>query len=333
MGGKKGNKIRLLYLADILKKYTDEENSLSSAELIKKLEEKGISAERKAIYDDVSVLCECGMDIIKTRYPKAGYYLASREFEVPEIYLLADAVQAAGFISHGKTRELVKKLENMLSQSQAKSINRSVYIDNRNKCANEEIFYSIDAATRAVSEGKKLVFKYCRRTLDETGEIITSEKEMTVSPYALTWSGNHYYLVCNNEKYDNLMNLRLDRMKKVTVTEKTARHFSEVSDYKNYFDTADYAQKTFNMFDGEQTEVTLRCKAELLEQILDRFTDKVSVTDVRDGYFTVRTQALVSDGFADWILQFDNGIKVCSPKTLSDMIYDKARKILENYEK
>lgn len=333
MGGRRGQKIRLLYLADILKQYTDDDHPLSAAELIEKLEEKDISVERKAIYDDISVLCEYGMDIINTRVPRAGYYLASRDFEVPEIHILSDAVQAAGFISYRKTRELVGKLNEMLSKNQAGEMGRRVYIDNRNKCTNEEIFYNIDAASRAIAGCKKLSLRYCRRGFDESGKITQNERVMTVSPYALCWSGDHYYLVCNYEKYDNLMQLRLDRMKKVTVTEQPWRHFSEVSEYTHVFDVADYAQKSFNMFGGELQRITLRCRRELLEQIIDRFTDKISIRDVDAESFSFSANALISDGLIDWIMQFGAAVTVLEPHTLRSQVEKTAREICKNYEK
>ncbi len=332
MGGAKGQKIRLLYLADILRKYTDEGNPLSAAELIEKLSDMGQSVERKAIYDDISVLKEYGMDIINTRIPKSGYYLADRDFEIPEIYLLSDAVQAAGFISHRKTRELIKKLEGMLSRNQAKEVGRSVYIDNRNKCENEEIFYNIDSATRAVSEGKKITFKYVRRELGDDGKIGENIKQMTVSPYALAWAGDHYYLVCNNEKYDNLMHLRLDRMKKVTVLDSPSRNFSEVSEYKTYFDIADYAQKSFNMYGGELQNITFRCDKQLLEQVIDRFTDKISIKNCTDTHFEFTAKALVSEGLVNWIMQFGDSVSVLCPPTLRQSIKEKAEKICKSYK-
>ncbi|MBQ1231186.1 MAG: WYL domain-containing protein [Clostridia bacterium] len=332
MGGTKGQKIRLLYLADIFRKYTDEEHPLSSASLIEKLEEYGISAERKAIYDDISVLCEYGLDIIKTRVPYSGFYLSEREFEIPEIYLLSDAVQAASFISRKKTVDMIEKLEKMLSRSQAKSVSRSVYIDNRNKCSNEEIFYNIDAATRAIESGKKLSLTYCRREIGESG-IVTQEKKMIVSPYGLLWSGNHYYLVCNNEKYDNLMHLRLDRMKKVSVAEGDLRHFSEVSEYKNYFDIADYAQKTFNMFGGELKNITLLCDNAILEQIIDRFTDKISIRREGEERFSFTAKALISDGLIDFIMQFSDAVEVIAPADVREMVQKKAERIWKKYQK
>ncbi|MBQ8550423.1 MAG: WYL domain-containing protein [Clostridia bacterium] len=332
MGGIKGQRIRLLYLADIFKKYTDEEHPLSAGDLIDMLSEKGIPVERKAIYGDISLLCEYGMDILKTRVPKSGYYLASREFETPEIYLLADAVQAADFISRKKSRELIEKLESMLSDNEAREIRSRVYIDSRNKCQNEEIFYSIDAATRAITENKKLTFKYTKRVLDEGGKITLSERQLKVSPFALVWADDHYYLVCNYEKYDNLMQLRLDRMKKAHVLDEPARDYREVSEYKNYFDVADYASKAFNMFGGEQSQVTLRCKSDKLEQILDRFGDKISVRNVENDTFTFKADALISEGLVNWIMEFGDAVEVLSPQHLRDSIKQRCEKIYSYYK-
>ncbi len=331
MGKVKGQRIKLLYLADIFKKHTDENHPLNAGELIERLENLGIEVERKAIYGDISLLCEYGMDIIKTRLPKPGYYLATREFETPEIYLLADAVQAADFISHKKSRELLEKLEGMLSENEAGDIRRRVYIDNRTKCKNEEIFYSIDAASRAIKDSKKLTFKYCRRNL-ENGKIVLSEKQMKVSPYALVWADDHYYLVCNYEKYDNLMQLRLDRMRKTVVSDEKARNFSEVSEYKNSFDVADYASKAFSMFGGEQAKITLRCKNGMLEQIIDRFGDKISVRECGEDTFVFDAEALISEGLVNFIMQFGDTLEVIKPLSLRELIKEKCEKIYTYYK-
>ncbi len=332
MSGIKGQRIRLLYLAEILKKYTDEEHPLNAAELIERIADKGIPVERKAIYGDISLLQEAGMDIIKTRIPKSGYYLASREFELPEIYLLADAVQAADFISYRKSRELIEKLESMLSENEAGEIRRRIYIDNRAKCDNEEIFYSIDAASRAIAEHKKMTLKYCKRVLSDDGKIKEETKQRKVSPYALVWADDHYYLVCNYEKYDNLMHLRLDRIKKATVVDEPSRDFREVSEYKNHFDVADYAQKSFNMYGGELQSVTLRCKRDKLEQVIDRFGEKISIRNCTDTHFEFKAEALISEGLVGWIMQFGDALEVRSPESLRERIRLAAEKICEYHK-
>ena len=324
MESRRNGKLKILYIIDILKKYSDEDHPLSAKEICSYLEDYDISAERKAIYDDIENLIFYGFDIIKTRTPKSGVFLASRDFEIPEIYLLTDAVQSADFITPKKTRELVSKLDSMLSVEQAKLRQRSTYIEYNHKCSNEEIYITIDSLRRAIELGKKVTLRYISRKLGSGRSIESREKVFKVSPYALIWTDDHYYLVCNNEKYDNLMHLRLDRMKSVSHTEETSRHFRECSDYTEVFDTSDYISKAFNMFGGEQSEIELSCDERILEQIIDRFSEKIHITGRDDGRFTFRTKALVSDGLVGWLMQFGTDIEVLSPdvlrKTLSERI-------------
>lgn len=331
MEPRKSSKLKILYIIDILRKYSDEEHPINASEICDRLAEYDITAERKAIYDDIDNLVSYGFDIIKTRTPRSGYFLASREFELPEIYLLTDAVQSADFITPKKTRELVAKLEDMMSKEQAKARQNSIYIEYKNKCDNEEIYFSIDTLRTAIEKGKKVSLKYRTRQIDENRKISVNEREFKVSPYALIWMEDHYYLVCNNEKYDNLMHLRLDRMKKVSCCEEKARHFSEVCDYKERFDTADYTLKTFNMFGGELCEIELSCNTRILEQVIDRFGDKIHIIGVENGRFGFRIKGLVSEGLVGWIMEFGGDIEVVAPASLREMIGEKIKNLEKMY--
>ena len=293
----------------------------------------GISAERKAIYDDIAALEAFGYDIVLTRSPKPGYFLASRAFEAPEVYLLCDAVQAAGFITPKKTRELTNKLGGLLSEHQAKSWQRQISLQSRNKCDNEEIYYNIDIINRAISARRKIRLKYRRRYLGASRKIEAQEREMVVSPYALTWAEDHYYLVGNNAKYDNLLHLRLDRMRGVTMLEEPWRHFSEVSDYKTTFDIADYTQKSFHMFGGELSDIVLKCKAERLEQVIDRFSEHIFIRSFSGDYFTFSVKALLSEGLTGWLLQFGKDIEVLEPQALRYSLRERAMQLAALYEK
>ena len=158
-------------------------------------------------------LREYGFDIIHTGSKnRGGYFLGAREFELAELRLLSDAVQAANFISQKKTNQLVQKIESFASEKQAKILHSQVYVDNRPKCKNEEIYYTISLLDEAITAKIKVNFTYTRRRITEEFKTAKEEKSFTVSPYALIWSDDHYYLVCNNEKYDNLMHLRIDRI-------------------------------------------------------------------------------------------------------------------------
>ncbi len=333
MAGVQKSKLKLLYLADILKKKTDEEHFLAATEIVEELGKLEIPAERKSIYKDIEILKEYGYDIIHSGSKnRGGYFLGARDFELAEIRLLSDAVQAANFISQKKTNQLVEKIESFASENQAKVLHSQVYVDNRPKCNNEEIYYTISLLDEAITEGVKVSFTYTRRKITEEFKTAKEDKTFTVSPYALIWSDDHYYLVCNNEKYDNLMHLRIDKIKKLQKTKAPARHFSEVSDYRNNFDSADYATKLFNMYSGEPKPVELICNNEILEVILDRFGDNVKIQKYDENHFLLKTNAVVSDGLTKWIVQFGGKIKVKSPNDLIYEVKKKAEEILELYK-
>lgn len=332
MAARNGQKLKLLYLIEILKSETDEDHPLSATEICDRLNAKGITAERKAIYDDVQKLIDFGYDIIKTRVPKSGFFLASREFEIPEIYLLTDAVRTAKFISPKKTRELVSKLDNMLSHYQAKKRERAIFVNNMGKCANEEIYYTIDTIDTAITNRKKIAFKYGIRALNDNREIVTVYKDRIVSPYAMTWQDDHYYLICNYEKYDNLLHLRIDRMRSVSVTDKNIRPYTEVSEYTDVFDIADYTKKLFGMHAGVQEDVELRCSKKYIEQIADRFSENIFIRNVTDTHFDITVKAVVSEALATWIMNYGDGVEVLAPNALKKLIVNRAEQILNMYD-
>ena len=305
------SKLKTLLIYNILEKYSDEEHPLSTTDLISMLEEKGVKCERKSIYADIAALNDIGCDIITVTSPKRGFFMASRTFEIPEVMLLIDAVSSAGFITPKKTESLIEKLETLVSVEQAKTMKSQVYVDTScAKCDNEEIYIIIDRLNNAIADEKKVKFVYRRRSVDVQNRKKHTEKTFTVSPYALIWKDDHYYLVCNNQKYDNLMNLRIDRMKKLEILDEPSRHFSEVSPYKDKFDEHDYVSKRFNMFSGDECNVTLKCNIQLQEEMLDRFGKNIPLTAVDGNHFETTVTATVSDGFISWLMQYGDGVEV-----------------------
>jgi predicted DNA-binding transcriptional regulator YafY len=324
-------KLRLLYTLEILRKYSDEENPLNSADIIRRLESYDITAERKTVYEDLDALLSFGYDIIKTSSPKTGWFLGEREFEAPEIFLLCDAVRSAKFISPKKTRELLSKLNSMLSESIVARRKEAVFFGSTDKCGNEEIYYSIDKISRAIEERKQLKLSYYSRLFDNNRQVSRNIKEMTINPYALTWQDDHYYLIGNHIKYDNLIHLRLDKITSAEILNTPSRHFSEVSPYSDRFDTADYTNKLFGMFSGEVTEIQLCCNKKITEQVLDRFSEDIFITNVTDTEFSFRIKAAVSPALVTWIMNYGSDLKVLKPDSLKEMITKRAEEILNNY--
>lgn len=207
-----------------------------------------------------------------------------------------------------------------------------VYVDtNASKCDNEEIYIVINQLHEAIMKKKKVKFIYRRRSIDVKNKKRNTDKSFFVSPYALLWKNDHYYLACNNQKYDNLMNLRVDRIKKISIVSADARPISEVSSYKDEFDIADYSSKMFNMFSGEDAKITLRCSLKLQEEMLDRFGKSIPLTAADSSHFDTTVNAAISDGLVSWIMQYGSDIKVLNPPELIEMIKTKANDILNSY--
>lgn len=311
---------RLLVLIDILKTKTDEEHPIKTSELISELDKYGISTERKTIYRCIETLIDNGFDIVSTRVPEQGYYLASREFENVEIRLLIDAVLAASFITQKKTDELVKKLEGLVSINQAREIHSRVFIDNRVKSANEHIYYSIDAINTAIEQHKKISLTYTKSG---------NSKTHVISPYAMAWNKDKFYLIGNISEYNNLIHLRLDKISKVEITKEDSRPFAEVSEYKNYFDSADYVSKHINMFGGEPEAVELLCTEKGYEFLADQF--EINTVIRKDEGVYVRIRTATGQGMVGFLAQCGKEVKVISPANLCEAVKKHVEEILSLY--
>ena len=325
------SKTKTLLILKYLNEYSDENNPLSATDLINLLAKEGFTCERKSIYADIKTLNKVGFDILSASSPKRGFFLTNRTFELPQVRLLIDAVTSAGFITPNKTRDLVAKLEGLVSKNEAKELVSQVYVDSNTKCDNEEIYYIIDALHDAILSHSKVKFLYKRRNIDKENRKSYTEKIFRVSPYALIWKDDHYYLVCNNAKYDNLMNLRLDRMRKIEILNESARDISEVSEYKYEIDVADYTSKMFNMFSGSNDKVKLLCHLDLREEIMDRFGAKIPLVAVDSNHFETTIDAAVSDGLVSWIMNFGDKLKVLEPESLAKSVKEKAQRIANLY--
>lgn len=333
MSGNPKQKLKLLYIADILKKYTDEEHAMAVGEIIEHLEKEGIVAERKSVYNDIKVLRDYGMPIINGNEPVRGFFFAGGEFQLSELMMLIDAVQASPVITRKKTKEFIEKLRSMASVHQSQQLESQIYIDNRFKSENEEIYYNIDRIKQAVNRGVKVKFIYQRRQLVGNIPVLDTGREFVISPYATIWNDDKYYLVGNYDKYDDLSHYRIDKMKRVECTDEPARDFREVCGYTTRFDAADYTRRVFNMFAGaNQRGVELICENRLLETMIERFGISVPYKQIDSEHFTIKVYAVANDGLEQWILNFGGGVVVKSPSELRDSIKKRLEYMLESYK-
>lgn len=332
MSGTSKSKLKLLYILKILNELSDEENPLTVNDIIDELAKYEITAERKSIYSDLSLLEEFGVDICKCQSKIHGYFVGSREFELPEIKLLVDEVQASKFISKKKTIELIKKLKNQTSKNQAKLINEQVFTDDRIKCINEEIYYNIDKLCTAINISKKVQFQYYDYDLNKNRVLKNTGMYYLVSPYGLSWFDDNYYLIGNYDKYENLSHYRVDRICNIMIMDSPRIDFKLLSSYKNYFNIADYIKKTYNMFSGTNEVIEIRFKNNVINSILDKFGTDITIIREENNYFKIRVEANISDGFISWLFTFGGDAEVVSPQSLREKIKEKINSIQNLYK-
>jgi len=318
------NKSRILYILKLLYDKTDEQNPLSTVEIIDYLASLGISAHRRTIAADMELLEEFGIDVITIKSTQNKYFIGSREFELPEIKLLVDAVESSKFITPKKSEDLIKKLSRLTSQNQATELNRHIFIDKRVKPENEEIYYIVDAIHNAISQNKQIEFKYYEYTQEKEKVYKNNGYVYKLSPYALSWSEDHYYVIGYCKKHGKISMFRVDRMAKIKITDKTSVSMPED------FNVADYAKKIFEMYDGETKTVELKCTNDLMKVIIDRFGEDVNTTTLGSNCFKAIVDVSVSPTFFGWVFQFAGKMSILAPNEVKKDYLDIAKKVAES---
>lgn len=320
-----GQKLKLLYILRMLEMYTDEQHVMSTAEIIERLAANGIHSERKSIYDDIEKLCDFGYDIISVHSRLGGgYYLAGREFELPELKLLVDAVQASRFITTKKSRELIKKLEQKVSKHDAGKLQRQVYVAGRIKTENESIYYNIDMIHRGIQENCQIRFTYMDWNLKK--KLVARENgEKRVSPWALIWQDENYYLAAFDSADEILKHYRVDKMGKVEVLNWPREGVEQFS----AMDLTSYTNQTFGMYGGREETVTLQLPKRLIGVVLDRFGKEADVRPMEDDTFRVRARVAVSGQFFGWLAGIGRDAVVIAPGEVKEQYREWLRGILE----
>ena len=303
-------KLKPLYIMNYLLQNSDEDHLVSMSQLIEHLAAHGIPSERKSVYDDIEALRVFGLDIVQGGSGKnAGYYIANRSFELPELKLLVDSVQSSKFITHKKTATLIKKIETLASIHEAQLLNRQVYVKNRIKTMNESIYYNIDAIQSGISQNKKIQFKYFEYTVQKTRHYRKDGAFYVVSPFAMTWDDENYYLVAFDSQAGIIKHYRVDKMTEISSTEEDR----DGLDAYQALDMAVYARKVFGMFSGEEESVQLRFENHLVGAVLDRLGQDVFIIADGDDHFTVRADVVVSPQFFAWVTGFGAAAQIIGP--------------------
>ena len=311
-------KERLLAFMEILQRETDENHHLSMPELLSRLEQKGVKAERKSVYRYVEILQEEGWDILRD---SQGYYLASGQFELAELKLLADAIGCSRFITEKKSYELIGKLETLTSRHHGAELHRQLQLVGRAKTNNEQIYYNIDALYDAIRQNCEITFHYLEWHSD--GKRYRKDKEYRASPYGLCWDSENYYLVAHAEPRGKT-HYRVDKMAELQLLDSPRQHPELYRD----LNMAQYSKQVFGMFGGEPKNVHLLFPEHLADSAVDKFGSDVMMIPQGDGTFTLSATVAVSPVFFSWVFSFGGRVKILGPEDMVRQYQDMCRKAL-----
>ena len=321
-------KLKMLYLLKIFSEETDDLHPLTMPEIISKLAAYGVNANRKTLYLDFEELRNFGVDIISNKVGHDCYYnIGSRDFELPELKLLVDSVQSSKFITDRKSTELIKKLESLVSKYEGKQLQRQVVISGRVKAMNESIYYNVDKLHEAIGAGCQIRFKYYQWNVDKQMELRKNGDWYQVSPWALMWDDEYYYLVAFDAGDGKIKHYRVDKMLSISVT-KEKRLGQE--QFKR-FDMPRYTKSLFGMYGGEQVKVMLEARNDMVGVIIDRFGKDILIAPVDSERFRVNVDVSMSNQFLGWIMAVGDGIKIVGPDKVVEKMRAEVRRLAEQY--
>ena len=318
-------KLKILYILDYLKQNSHQDHPVKASELIQMLEHRyGILCERKTIYSDIAALQDYGVDIISLPGKNGGYYIASRNFELPELKLLIDAVLSSRFLTEKKSRELIEKLCRQCSIHDAKLVRRDVLVSGRVKSMNETIYYNVNDIQEAISQNRQITFRYFDWGMD--GKRRYRDKNYLASPYGLCQDNENCYLLGYSERH-GITSYRVDRMTDIRLTEDKRIPCPELTG-KNF---TEHANKLFQMFAGDAMNVKLRFHKELLNVVIDRFgRDTMLIPDGPD-HFNFTVKVAVSPMFLSWVIGFGSKAQILYPQSVIDECRELCRQATSHY--
>ena len=321
------NKQRPFRLLKYLYENTDEEHPVSTTELVRIFVAEDAHAKRKTVKDDIDVLVGEGFDVVTVRGRNNSFFLGTRKFELPEVKLLIDAVSSSRFISAEKSETLINKLTDMVSRHQAEKVCRHLYTAEHVKADNKQIYYIVDAVTDAINEGKKIRFQYFDYDGKKEKCLRHDGAEYSVSPYALVWDDSHYYMCGYSDAKQMIVNYRVDRMCNTEIKDEKAVALPEG------FSMDDYVRKQFHMFAGDETEVILECRDDMMKYIIDQFGEEVETRKVSEDTFQAKVHVADSPTFYGWVFPFEGKIQIVEPEEIREKYHEMVKSAVRTFRK
>jgi len=298
---------RILYILKCLEEKSDEQNPVSTKQITDYLEAKGIMTNRRTIPKDIEDLIEYGIDIVTVKSRQNLYFIGERHFELPELKLLIDAVQASKFLTAKRTKSLINKLLAFASPYQAEDLKRGLCIDNFIKTKNETAYITVDCLHTAISQNKRIRFMYYDYDKNKKKTYKHGRRIYELSPWGFICDNEKYYVIGYSKTHGQKATFRIDRIAAPKLTELESLPPSkdfDISAYKNY---------VYEMYDGKMLDITLKCENYLMNTVIDKYGENVKTQIADDKHFYAYIKASASKMFYGWIFGLDGAVQITAP--------------------
>ena len=318
-------KLKIFYILDYLQRYSHPEHPVRAADLIDMLDKHhNILCDRKTIYSDIAALQDYGVDIVSIPGKSGGYYIASRNFELPDLKLLIDAVQSSRFLTEKKSRELIEKLCNQCSVHDARLMRRDVLVSGRVKSMNETIYYNVDTIQEAISRNCQITFRYFDWGLD--GKRKYRDRHYQASPYGLCQDNENCYLLAFSDRH-GITSYRVDRMAEIRLLDSPRIPCPELTGKA----LTEHANRLFQMYSGQESTVKLRFHRSLVNVVIDRFGRDILLIPDGEDHFVFTVNVAVSPMFLSWVIGFGKKAKILHPESVAQQCRQMCLEALEQY--
>ncbi len=327
-------RIRLLKIWEILNRDTDEEHPLGTEAILAKLAEEGIECVRTTLYEDIKTLQKYGYEIFCLRSTSNQYYVCDRSISVPEVLILMDAVQAAGFITEKKTMELVDKVAKLAGSQRAEVLKQNIVEFTVAKSNNEKILYAVSEISQAIINRKKIYFNCFdydvnyKRVYRMKSSDPTKVRGYKVNPLGTVFDNGYYYLFCYDDWGKKVFHYRIDRMDNVKMLDEEMTEGIEAED----FDLSTRKRQLFSMFGGETATVEIRADRGLIDVIHDKFGVAITLQNMNNDTVGFAADVQVSPTFLAWCCSFGDKLRVISPSFVVKEIKEYIDKLKNVYD-
>ena len=312
MAANSKQKLKLLYLYKMLDEETDSEQGLSMAQILEKLAEAGISAERKGIYRDLGILREFGCTITTIQRSPVEYTMEKSGLDLAELTLLVDAVQSNKFLTKRTADRLADKLAQLASVRERNLLKGRVHVDGRVKSQSDSAFFNVNVIHDAIRQKRKISFLYYKYDTKLEPKIQHGGKPYIHTPVQVVFSEGYYYLITWSDKHESFVRFRVDRMRLVQITKEPATRNATIANYA----FEDFAYQAFGMYDGEVTKAKLLVQPAAMDIVVDRFGTDITLRSADEGAAEVAVSVRKSPQFFGWVAGTNGAVTITGPKNL-----------------